>query len=147
MSIPRFLIPFLVLLQTWSLSFQYHRIPTRPKYSIRRCRPTFLKSTDTSITAELPADSSDEDAHYLSLALSQARTPPFGSTYPNPPVGCVIVSPSSEILGSGHHPVAGCKRRGRQPRPRGDGSHGGIQGGRLLDVQGLRREFDGLRYS
>jgi len=107
MSIPRFLIPFLVLLQTWSLSFPYHRIPTRPKYSIRRCRPTFLKSTDTSIKAELPADSSDEDAHYLSLALSQARTPPFGSTYPNPPVGCVIVSPSSEILGSGHHPVAG----------------------------------------
>lgn len=94
-------LPVLVvvlLLPTPSFTFNAPSTQTARRRMLRS--PLVLEST--------PTDSPDTDARYLSLALEQARTPPFGSTYPNPPVGCVIVSPDTDtILGTGHHPVAG----------------------------------------
>ncbi|GMH75165.1 hypothetical protein TrRE_jg12145 [Triparma retinervis] len=47
------------------------------------------------------------DLDYMKDAVSLASTPPFGTTFPNPPVGCVIVSKDGEVLGEGFHPLAG----------------------------------------
>lgn len=44
----------------------------------------------------------------MNAALDLARTPAYGHTYPNPPVGCVIVSPvAGDVRGKGFHPKAG----------------------------------------
>ena len=51
--------------------------------------------------------SSKTDTDYISDAVSLASTPPFGTTFPNPPVGCVIVSKDGKVLGEGFHPMAG----------------------------------------
>lgn len=51
---------------------------------------------------------SDADRAYMNRAIDLSLTPggPM-STYPNPRVGCVIVSASDEIVGEGYHPRAG----------------------------------------
>lgn len=42
----------------------------------------------------------ERQAMQHALTLSALR---IGATAPNPPVGCVILSPAGEVLGSGHH--------------------------------------------
>lgn len=52
-----------------------------------------------------PDSRSDIDAHYMQLALEQARHG-VGTTSPNPPVGAVIVK-DGVIIGQGYHERAG----------------------------------------
>jgi diaminohydroxyphosphoribosylaminopyrimidine deaminase/5-amino-6-(5-phosphoribosylamino)uracil reductase len=47
------------------------------------------------------------DAQHLASAVASALIPKEGSTYPNPQVGCTIVSRSNKVLGAGFHPKAG----------------------------------------
>lgn len=53
----------------------------------------------------MPADLSETDRHWMSLALEQARQG-IGFTSPNPPVGAVIVA-DGELIGQGFHRKAG----------------------------------------
>ncbi|CAG9465012.1 unnamed protein product [Pedinophyceae sp. YPF-701] len=57
---------------------------------------------------ELPSDEhiTDADRAHVRRALELARTAE-GKTYPNPLVGCVLVSPDGEVVGEGFHPMAG----------------------------------------
>ncbi|GMI37060.1 hypothetical protein TeGR_g3189, partial [Tetraparma gracilis] len=61
-----------------------------------------LPAPSLPLHAALPSD-----LEHLSSARSLASTPPPGATYPNPPVGCVVLSPSGARLGAGFHPRAG----------------------------------------
>ena len=47
----------------------------------------------------------NEDEKYMDMALALAREG-LGATYPNPMVGCVIVS-RGEVIGQGYHHRAG----------------------------------------
>ena len=66
------------------------------------------------------------DAAHLRLAARLAWRG-FGLVSPNPMVGCVIVSPAGQIIGTGHHgrfgglhaeaeALAACARNGHDPR-------------------------------
>ena len=69
---------------------------------------------------------SEADRHWMRQALRQA-TYSRGQTWPNPGVGCVIVGPDGQLLGSGRHrrcggdhaeiiALAACRAAGHDPR-------------------------------
>ena len=54
------------------------------------------------------AEFSPDVVNYMSRAIDLSLTPgDASSTYPNPRVGCVIVSASNTVVGEGYHPRAG----------------------------------------
>jgi len=84
--------------QRFSSSFFFHRHPT-----LRRLSATTISSSTTSKEDTISKD----DEKYLKLAVEYAKIG-YGHTFPNPAVGCVIVSSDKKkILGKGFHPRAG----------------------------------------
>lgn len=65
--------------------------------------PRCMTTESDAVGCEITAD----DNRYMKLAI-EAAARGVGNTYPNPAVGCVLVSSvNDEIIGTGFHPRAG----------------------------------------
>ena len=68
------------------------------------CHASLSPSSDPAPCSE----PTDVDRKFMNLAIDLSLTPgDASSTYPNPRVGCVIVSEAGEVVGLGYHPKAG----------------------------------------
>jgi pyrimidine deaminase RibD-like protein/RNA-binding protein YhbY len=67
------------------------------------------RTTSTALSAVplvIPSRITKDDNAYMKIAIDAAARGK-GNTYPNPAVGCVLVSDNSDIIGIGFHPRAG----------------------------------------
>jgi pyrimidine deaminase RibD-like protein len=75
--------------------------------ALHRARTKGVRASSAARERE-HAEFSPDDVNYMSRAIDLSLTPgDASSTYPNPRVGCVIVSASNTVVGEGYHPRAG----------------------------------------
>ncbi len=86
--------------------------PLCPTLSVSKSTSRYMVTGSLGVDAPLSASTiTAEDNNYMKIALDAAAKG-VGNTYPNPAVGCVLVSSDSsssepQIIGTGFHPKAG----------------------------------------